>query len=121
MNDLVPRDELVRQGSRGVGGLIGGTGLLVLHSLATIGAGFSLPGIIVGGALAVTGVGLSSGTKADKTGGMVLAGAGVVTGIASLPIIGGLAGGLMWVAGLGLLGAGGVNLYRFIRGLRKRR
>ncbi|MFP4483690.1 MAG: hypothetical protein ACLFO1_02425 [Spirochaetaceae bacterium] len=121
MNDLVPRDQLVRQGSRGVGGVVGGAGLLILHSIAAIGAGFSLPGIIVGGVLAVTGAGLASGTKTDKTGGMVLAGAGVLTGLASLPIIGGLASGLMWVAGLGLLGVGGVNLFRFIRGMRKRR
>lgn len=121
MNELVPRDQLVKQGSRGVGGLVGGAGLLVLHSIAQIGAGFSLPGLIVGGVLAVTGIGFSSGSKADKTGGMILTGAGVLTGLAALPIVGGLASGLMWLSGLGLLGVGGVNLYRFIRGLRKRR
>jgi hypothetical protein len=121
MNDLVPRDQLVREGSRGIGGLIGGTGLLVLHGIASIGAGFSLPGLIVGGLVTVTGLGLTQGTKADKTGGLVVAGAGALTALASLPIVGGLASGLMWVAGFGLLGVGGVNLFRFIRGMRKRR
>lgn len=121
MGDIVPRETLVRQGMRGFGGVGGGVGLLVLQSLARIGGGFSLLGLIVGGTLAIFGLAVAAKDPTDRDAGMVIAGAGIMTAVASLPIVGGLASGLMWVAGVGLLGIGGVNLYRFFKGIRARR
>ena len=121
MREIVPRETLVRQGMHGFGGVGGGVGLLVLQSIARIGSGFSLPGLVVGGALTAVGLGVAAKDPADRDAGLVMAGAGLITGIASLPIVGGLAGALMWISGVGLLGIGGVNLYRFFKGLRARR
>ena len=121
MNELVPRSTLVRQGSRGIGGVAGGIGLLVLRGIAGVGAGLSLPGLIVGGGLTIFGLGAAARDKKDQTAGWITAGAGILTGVASLPLVGGLASGLMWIAGVGLLGTGGYSLYKFFKGLRARR
>ncbi|MFP3960188.1 MAG: hypothetical protein ACLFM6_09995 [Spirochaetaceae bacterium] len=121
MGDLVPREKLERQGMTGIVGTGAGLGLLLLRGLTQFGAGFSLPGLIIGGVLAIAGAGMSSGKKADRIGAGIVAGGGILTAIASLPIVGGLASGLMWVSGVGLLGTGVVNLFRFARGLRGRR
>ena len=121
MNDLVPREQLERQGMTGIVSGVSGLGLLLLRGLTQFGAGFSIPGLVVGGVLTVAGVGFSSGKKADRIGGMVIAGGGILTAVASLPVVGGIASGLMWLGGLGLLGTGIVNIVRFARGLRARR
>jgi hypothetical protein len=129
MSDLVPRkkgglasrEQLERQGMTGIVSSAAGLGLLLLRGLTSFGAGFSLPGLIVGGALTVAGAGLSAGKKADRIGGGIIAAGGVLTAVASLPVVGGLASGLMWLGGVGLLGAGVVNIVRFARGLRARR
>jgi hypothetical protein len=105
----------------GIGSTGAGLGLLLLRGVTQFGAGLSLPGLIVGGVLSVLGVGLSSGKKADRVGGMVVTGAGVFTAVASLPVVGGLASTLMWIGGIGLVASGVVNLFRFVRGLRARR
>ncbi len=121
MNEIVPSDRLVRYGMTGISGTVVGVGLLFLSGFA--GAGLSIAGLVVGGGL--TAFGLSASSKAankdDRAGGMVTAGAGALTVVASLPLIGGLAGGLMSLAGFGLLGYGGYSLFKFIKGLRARR
>ncbi|MFO8063235.1 MAG: hypothetical protein ACQETQ_11360 [Spirochaetota bacterium] len=121
MNPLVPRETLVRQGMTGIGSTAAGLGLLLLRGLTQFGAGFSIPGLVVGGVLAVTGMKVSTGKKADRVGGLVMTGSGVLTAIASLPVVGTLGSGLMWLGGVGLLGAGVFNVFRFIRGVRSRR
>jgi hypothetical protein len=129
MSDLVPRkkgslvsrERLERQGMTGIVSTAAGLGLLLLRGLTSVGAGFSISGLIVGGVLAVAGVGLSSGEKADRIGGGIIAAGGILTAVASLPVVGALASGLMWLGGVGLLGAGVVNIVRFVRGLRARR
>ncbi|TVQ38405.1 MAG: hypothetical protein EA384_09315 [Spirochaetaceae bacterium] len=120
MREIVPRETLVKQGMRGFGGVGGGVGLLVLQSLARIGGGFSLPGLIVGGGLTLFGLGVAAKDPTDRDAGLVTAAAGIMTGVASLPIVGGLASGLMWISGVGLLAIGGYNLYRFFRGIKAR-
>mgnify|MGYP006299969141 CR=1 FL=1 len=121
MNELVPRERLLRQGMTGIGSTGAGLGLLLLRSVTQFGAGLSLPGLVVGGVLVVAGAGLSAGKRADRIGGTAIAAGGLLTGLASLPLVGGLASALMWLGGLGLVGTGAVNLYRFVRGLRSRR
>ncbi len=120
MREIVPRETLVRQGMRGFGGVGGGVGLLILQSLARIGSGLSLPGLIVGAGLTVLGLGVAAKDPTDRDAGLVTAAAGIMTGVASLPIVGGLASGLMWISGVGLLAIGGYNLYRFFKGIKAR-
>ncbi len=121
MNEIVPSDRLVRYGMSGISGSAVGIGLLVLSGFA--GAGLSIPGLIIGGGLTAFGLSASSKAKSsdDRTGGLVTAGAGALTVVASLPLIGGLAGGMMSLAGFGLLGFGGYSIYKFVKGLRSRR
>ncbi len=116
MNEIVPRNVLMKQGTKAAGGIVGGVALLILRGVG----GFLVPGLIVGGILTAVGIGISSKSKSDRLAGLVTAAAGVLTAVASLPVVGGFAKGLMLVGGLGLLVAGGVSLFKFIKGLRSR-
>ncbi len=111
MSDLVPRKTLVKQGGQAIGGVVGGVALLVLSSLG------GLPGVIVGGVIAAIGLGISS-SKEDRTAGLITVGAGALTLLGA--VTGGFGHGLMVVSGIGLLIMGGINLFKFIKGYRKR-
>ena len=113
MGDLVPRKTLVKYGSQGVGGIIGGGVVLALTSLNPVWS------LIVGGIVAVVGLGISR-SKDDRTAGLVATVAGALTAITAIPAIGGIAGTLLTISGIGSLIAGGLNLFKFIRGYRKR-
>lgn len=118
MGDLVPRKEMVNQGVKGVGGVAGGVALLIVKGLL-----FSLglvPGLIIGGVLTLGGLAISR-SKGERTAGAVVAGAGILTLVASTGIGAGLAGALMTIGGIGLLAFGGYSLIKFILNLRKRR
>jgi hypothetical protein len=119
VNDIVPKETLVKQGSKGIGGVLGGAGILVLNAVT----GAMIPGLIVGGALTVGGLGIAASSREDKVAGTVAAGAGALTVVASLPIplLSSAAGGLMWLSGLGLVGAGVYGLIKFFKGLKSRR
>jgi hypothetical protein len=117
MGDLVPRKTLEKQGMKALGGIGGGVGLMVLQAIAG-GAALSVPGIIVGCAVTLVGLAISS-SRDDRKAGLLTAAAGAATILASLPILGGLAGSLMWLGGAGLLVMGGINLFKFLKGMRK--
>lgn len=119
MGDLVPREKLVKQGMKGVGGVAGGIGALVLRGL-TVAGGLSIPGLIIGGVVTVVGMAIGS-SREDRTAGLITAGAGALTVLGSLPFLGGLGSGLLGLAGFGLLIGGGINLFKFLVNLRKRR
>lgn len=113
MSDIVPRNQLAKQGVFGVMAAGGGVALLVL-------AGGGLFGIIAGGILLVAGLALS-GSKSDRTLGIVAAvvgGAALATGIFghAIPLI----TWLMKAAGIVLTGTGIYSLVRFFGNLRKR-
>jgi hypothetical protein len=113
MSDIVPRNQVTRQGVVGVAALGGGVALLVL-------AGGGLFGIIAGGALLVAGLALTS-SRSDRTAGVVaivVGAASLATGILghALPII----TWLMRASGIVLLGTGIYSLVRFFSNLRKR-
>ncbi len=112
--DIVPRKAMVKYGSRGFGGVAGGLALFFLN-----GMGF-IPSLIVGGILTVVGLVLS-GDKDDKTAGMLTTAAGVLTCVTAIPLIGGLAGFLLAAAGTGLVIMGGLNIFKFFKGYKKRR
>ena len=116
MGDIVPRNRLVKQGWQGIAGVGGGIGLLILNAIASKGFG---PGLIAGGIVGIAGLVITS-SKEDRTAGMIAVGAGALTIVASIPKIGGAVGWLMPVAGAGLIIAGAVSLFRFLRNLRRR-
>ncbi len=116
MGDIVPRNQLVKQGVHGIAGIGGGIGLLILKAIAS--AGF-IPGLIAGGIVGIAGLVIAS-SKEDRTAGMIAVAAGAVTIVASIPAIGGVVGWMMPVAGVGLIIAGAISLFRFIRNLRRR-
>jgi hypothetical protein len=117
MSDLYPVDstELRSRGTRGVMAAIGGVGLLGVGALVStpIVAG------IVGGVLALAGLtGIFSKKKSDRsTGGLVLAVGGIA--IASAFLHGPLSG-LISLGGVILLGFGGWNIFKFVKGLKSR-
>jgi len=112
MGEIVPRNQVTRHGVKGVGAIAGGAGLMVLSSISSI----PVIGAIAGGLLAVVGFALT-GSKSDRTAGVVTAVAGVVTVAAAL--IPGLRW-LIWLPGIGLLGAGVYSLVKFFRGMKSR-
>ncbi len=114
MSDIVPqpRNQVARHGMKGVGAVAGGVGLLVLSAIAHI----PWIGPIVGGVIAVAGFALT-GSKSERTAGVVAAVAGVATVVVSL--IPGLRW-LMVLPGIGLLGAGIWSLIKFFRGMKSR-
>ena len=113
MDEMVPKKSIVKYGSQGVGGIVGGAVVLALGGLGTVGS------LVVGGIIALVGLGLSR-SKDDRTAGIVATTAGVVTAVTALPLLGGLAGTLLTISGIGLLIAGGLNVFKFIRGYRSR-
>ena len=120
MGDIVPRNQLVKQGVQGIAGVGGGIGLLILRAIAAIGEGaFSVAGLIVGGVVTVAGFVIMSSPE-DRRAGVITIGAGALTLAASLPLIGGVANAFMWIGGFGLIIAGAVSLFRFLRNLRRR-
>ena len=120
MGDIVPRNQLVKQGVQGIAGIGGGVGLLILRAIAAIGEGaFSVAGLVVGGVVAVAGFVIMSSPE-DRRAGMITIGAGALTLAASLPLVGGIANAFMWIGGFGLIIAGAISLFRFLRNLRRR-
>jgi hypothetical protein len=114
MGDIVPRESIVKYGTNAAGGVIGGILMLSLRHLPFV------PALIVGGVFAIAGL-LISRSSEDRTTGGILIGAGVLIAVAGIPFIGGIAGFLMIVSGVGLLAIGVVNIVRFFKGLRSRK
>ncbi len=113
MSDIVPRKTLVKEGGKAIGGIGGGIVLLALSNVAGI------PALIIGGIIALLGLGVS-GSRDDRKAGLIITAAGILTALGGIPILGGIAGTLMSVAGIGLLAMGGISLFKFIRGYLKR-
>jgi hypothetical protein len=112
MGEIVPRSQVTRHGMKGVGAIAGGAGLMILSSISAI----PVIGAVAGGVLAVVGFALT-GSKSDRTAGIVTAAAGILTVAAAL--IPGLRS-LIWLPGIGLIGAGVYSLVKFIRGMKTR-
>ncbi len=112
MNEIVPREQLVKSGLKGFLAVGGGIGLLVLKALSSL----PIVGVVVGAALAIGGIAMSA-SKEDKPAGVVTLVAGALTaGAALIP-------GFRWLmslAGWGLLIGGAVSLYKFFSKLKKR-
>ncbi len=112
MDDLIPRDRLIKDGLKGFGAVGGGMGILILRALSSN----LIVGLIAAGLVAVVGVIIGS-SKEDRTAGLITLGVAAVTVVAA--IIPGLRW-LMRISGWGLILAGGITLFRFFRNLRKR-
>ncbi|QQO07542.1 hypothetical protein [Breznakiella homolactica] len=113
--DYVPREVLARQGVTAVTGLIGGGALLIVKALP------SVVGIVAGAVVGVVGIGaLLSKDPGDRKAGLVITAAGALGILSKIPIFSGIAGGLLTVGVVGLLGIGIWNGIKFIRGLKAR-
>lgn len=118
MNDVTPQSprEIRRAGVTGVASLAGGFALMVLNSMAT---GFF--GLIIGAVVAGAGYFLSRKSDAtDRTTGMMAMAAGALAMISVIPFLGGIAHFILGFAGLGLVIMGGINVYKFFKGLKSR-
>ncbi len=121
MNYLEPvtpsGQELVKTGTKGVAALVVGGALLLLRGVGGI------FGIVLGGALVVFGstVSAKADTTDDRLGGLVSTAAGALTILASLPVVGGIASFLMGLGGFSLAVYGGLEMFRFFRGARRRK
>ena len=111
--EIVPTSTLVRQGSAGIGGLVGGAALLILGSLGGPWA------FIVGGIVTAAGAVVGASSREDRLAGGIIAGAGVLTILSGVGL--GIGGALLTLGGIGLLAVGGIGLFKFLRGLRSRR
>ncbi len=118
MSDIVPRNQVSKQGMHGFVGVAGGIGTIILAGLNPV------LGIVVGGVMGIVGLAFARGTKSERIGGIVTAVLGARTLLSGLGHLllhrGGLFSGLMYGAGVLLLGYGGVSLFRFFKNLRKR-
>ncbi|MFW5801339.1 MAG: hypothetical protein ACOCVC_04865 [Spirochaeta sp.] len=112
---IVSRNDLVKTGSKAVGGVAGGVILLALNAVTGI-----VPAIIVGGILTIGGLGIAASSPEDRVAGTITAAAGAATILSTIPLIGGLASTLLWGGGVILLGAGVYSGYKFWKGLRAR-
>ncbi len=116
MSDNYPvAAEVVRKnGVRGIFSTAGGVGLLIVKALI----GFGPVGFIVGGAMIVLGIGGLFSKNKDKittTVLSVIAGLGVAILIPHSPVP-----TLIGLGALGLLIYGGVNLFKFFKGIKSR-
>ena len=96
MGDMVPKNELVGQGSKGIGGIVGGA---VILTLASIGA--PIPSLIVGGIVGIVGLAMSS-SHDDRKAGLLVAGVGGLTAISAIGALAGIAGTILTISGIGL-------------------
>ena len=113
MGDIVPRSTIVKHGTSALGGIVGGIVLLVLPSLVPLGS------LIVGGVIVFVGIGISM-SKEDRVPGLIALGAGILTALGAIPIIGSIAGFLLKVSGAALLVMGAIKIFQFFKGLRSR-
>jgi len=112
MSNLIPRDQLVKDGLKGFGAVGGGLAILILKALSSS----LIVGLLAAGIVTIAGIAIGS-SREDRNAGLITVAVGVLTGIAA--IIPSLRW-LMSIAGWGLLAAGGVALFRFFKNLRKR-
>ena len=110
MNEIVPREEVSKEGVRAIGGLVGGTILLLL----SFGGIF---GIVGGAVLAAAGAGIAV-SKQERLVGGILGGAGVL-GILN-GAFSGFGGGWLVLGSAGLIGYGAYSAYQFFRKLKTR-
>lgn len=118
MGEIVSRNELSNQLMKGVGGIGAGIALLILLPVIT-----GPVGIIAGGVLMLAGLVLSA-SKTQRKAGAVSLGAGIITLATALalhiPVIGPILRVAGWIAGFGLIAAGGFSLFKFFKNMKSR-
>lgn len=113
--EIVPTKTLVKRATKGVGGIAGGAALIGLSSMGP------MPSLIIGGLLAVGGLTIATTSPDDRKYAGVVAGAGALTALTALPLIGNITNFLMWGGGVALIGMGIYSFVNFFQGLRTRK
>lgn len=120
MGDVISREEVNRSLGRGVVGVGTGISLLVLNSLPAWSIlGFAPIPLGIGAILALAGWN-NLKKHEGSLGGLLALGAGVLTAASGLPLLGGLAGFALGAGALGGLIYGGLQFFRFWKGLKSR-
>ncbi|GHT87004.1 hypothetical protein FACS1894137_13430 [Spirochaetia bacterium] len=123
MGDLIgggnntPTNVLSKQGLIAIGGIAGGTALMIIRALP------SFIGLIAGVIVALIGIsGIRSKDPDDRKPGILAAAAGGLAILARVPIkpLAALSGTLLGISALGLLAVGIWNGIKFLKGLKGR-
>jgi hypothetical protein len=118
MGEIVSRNEMSNQLMKGVGGVGAGIALLILLPIIAGPVGY-----IASGVLLLSGLVLSS-SKTQRKAGAVALGAGIFTLATALafavPVVGPILSFAGWVAGFGLIAAGGFSLFKFFKNMKAR-
>jgi hypothetical protein len=117
MSDNYPVDssELRQKGTKGVMAAAGGIGLWGVNALLSV----PVLGWIIGGGLVALGIsGILGKTKTDRTSGAIMTAAGIA-GLVSI-VMPGFRSFLLGTGGFALLAYGAWNIFKFVKGLRRR-
>lgn len=115
MGEVVSRKEIGGYVARGLSGIGMGVALFFLNGLGW------LPALIVGGIMTIVGWNSMTSSKTKSPfAGLVATAAGLVTMVSAIPLIGGLAGLLLTIGGLGSLVFGGFQLFKGLKGFQSR-
>ena len=113
--EIVPTKTLMKRATKGIGGIAGGAALFGLSSMGP------MPSLIVGGLLAVGGLSIATVSPEDRKYAGVVAGAGALTALTAIPLVGNITNFLMFGGGVALIGMGVYGLVQFFQGLRTRK
>lgn len=117
--EIVPREKVTKHGLQGVVSTAGGIVSFVLAGIIGVAGGIHWFGLILGAAVGVAGIALSS-SKHDRTLGVVTTVVGAAVAVASVGLFRGLVHGVLIAGGVVLVGIGIYSLVRFFRGLKSR-
>lgn len=123
MGEMMTREQVNRSLGRGVVGVGTGLGLLILGGPMASWT-FLIPGlapipVVIGGIIAMAGWNTLK-KQEGSLGGLLALGAGALTLVSGLPLIGGLGGFFLGVGAVGSLIYGGLQLWRFFKGVKSR-
>jgi hypothetical protein len=116
MGDIMSRDQLSRQGMRGLGGVAGGIALVVVGGAI----GSTIGSMVVGGLVGLVGLAMLT-SKGNRKAGLLAIAIGAVTFLTlQVKPIAGLARFLLTVPGIALIGFGAWSLVKFFKNLKAR-
>jgi hypothetical protein len=116
MGDIVSREQLSRQGMKGIGGVAGGLALVLVGGAV----GSVLGSMIIGGLVGLVGLAMLTSKGNRKAGVLAIVIAGVTFLALRVPAIAHLARFLLLVPGIGLIGFGAWSLVKFFKNLKAR-
>lgn len=119
-DEIVSRKDVGAYLGKGALGIATGVGLFTLNALGGFSVlGFQLIPIAVGALIAWAGWNAMAKNK-GALGSLIAMGAGALTILSGIPLIGGLGGFFLGAGAIGSLIFGGINLFKGIKGFQSR-